>query len=155
MVMPRQRALKPRAAARGQALVETVVLLPLLLLLLLGVEELGRLIYTGLGAHEAAYAGAAYGAQNSATAVDNAGMVRAALAGMPQLSSLTATASHVCTCGDGASAPNCALSDCSSGGRLLVYAQVTTQVPFTPICSVLGWPSTFEVQGSALMPARP
>jgi hypothetical protein len=101
---------------------------------------------------DAAHAGALYGAQSNARASDSAGMVQAALADAPQLSSLTATATHVCTCGDGAGAPDCSLSDCPSG-RLLVYAQVSTSATFTPICTMLGWPSPVQVQGSASIEA--
>src|SRR6185437_14527222 len=135
-----------RRKARGQALVEFAVLLPLLLLLLLGVEETGRLAYTAIVARGAAHAGALYGAQSSITAADYNGMAAAARADAPSGFAMTAAASHVCTCGDGSAAPNCALSDCGAG-RLIVYAKVDTTATFTPVCGFLGWPAPMQVQG--------
>ena len=144
------RARNPRC--RGQALVEAAIIFPLLLLLLLGVEEVGRLAYTAIVTSHAAHAGAMYGAQNDVTVVDNAGMVQAAVGDGGEVSSLSASASHACTCADGGSAPDCSLSDCS-GSRLQVYAEVTTTATFTPICSFLGWPSPVTVQGQAAIRA--
>ncbi|MGH9482106.1 MAG: TadE/TadG family type IV pilus assembly protein [Terriglobales bacterium] len=154
------RALAPAPPARrrrrmaGQALVETALMLPLLLLLMTGVEELGRAAYTAIVATDAAYAGALYGAQSYATAADNAGMVAAAVADGGEVSSLTATAAHVCTCASGGSAPNCALTDCT-GSRLLVYAQVNTTAIFTPVCSLLGWPGSITLNSQAYVRAKP
>ncbi|MGH9415582.1 MAG: TadE/TadG family type IV pilus assembly protein [Terriglobales bacterium] len=138
---------------RGQAIAEMAVLLPLLLLLLVGVEELGRLAYTAIVASNAAHAGALYGSQNNVTVSDNAGMQSQALADGKDITSLTATATHVCTCASGASAPDCSLSDCSSS-RLQVYAQVNTTAVFTPVCSFLGWPGPITLHEQARVRAQ-
>ncbi|MGH9475120.1 MAG: TadE/TadG family type IV pilus assembly protein [Terriglobales bacterium] len=133
---------------------ETALLLPLLLLLMLGVEELGRLTYTGIVTENAAHAGALYGAESSVNAVDNTGMVSQALGAGKELSSLTASATHACTCANGASAPGCSLGECV-GSRLLVYAQVNTSAVFTPICGLLGWPGPITLHAQADIRARP
>ncbi|MGH9414061.1 MAG: TadE/TadG family type IV pilus assembly protein [Terriglobales bacterium] len=140
--------------SRGQALAEFAIVLPLLLLVLVGVEECGRLAYTAIVADHAAYAGALYGAQNSATVVDSAAMVHAALEDGADLSSLTASATHVCTCSDGGAAPGCALADCP-GTSLRVYAQVATTATFTPVCNLFGWPGSLTLHGQAAIEARP
>lgn len=49
---------------RGQAMLEVALLLPMLLILALGVIELGRYAYIGILVGNAARAGAAYGAQS-------------------------------------------------------------------------------------------
>lgn len=139
--------------SKGQAIAEVAVLLPLVLTLLVGVEELGRLAYTAIAASNAAQAGAMYGAQNNVTVSDNAGMESHAVADAQDLSGLTAAATHVCTCSTGASAPDCTLSECS-GSHMEVYAQVTTTVVFTPICSYLGWPAPVTLHEQALVRAQ-
>ncbi|GAB6876054.1 TadE family protein [Thermaerobacter litoralis] len=58
---------------RGQALVELAVLLPVLLLILMGVLDLGRYVYTGLTVRHAAREGARFGAVHPG---DDAGIRR-------------------------------------------------------------------------------
>ncbi|MGH9466968.1 MAG: TadE/TadG family type IV pilus assembly protein [Terriglobales bacterium] len=142
------------AHSRGQALTELAIILPLCVILLLGVEELGRLAYTAIVINHAAHAGALYGAQNPTTAVNDPGMVQAALNDGTDLPGLEATATHVCSCSDGGVAPGCSLSDCLAS-RLQVYAQVSTTGAFTPICGFLGWPGTITLHGQASIEASP
>jgi Flp pilus assembly protein TadG len=134
----------------GQAIFEIALLLPVLLLLLMGVIEIGRAAYASIIVSNAAHAGALYGAQNPATAADNAGMVQAALKDGQDLSGLTATATHLCTCSAGSSAPNCALSDCPSG-RLIEYVQVSTSDVFSPLFHYPGLPSSFNLKGQSVV----
>lgn len=136
--------------ARGQALVEAGLLLPLFLLMMLGVVEMGRLAYAGVVVESAAHAGALYGARNNAVASDSAGMQSAALADGHDLGSLTATATHVCTCADGGSAPDCSLGDCP-GSRLLEYVQVNTTATYTPLCAYPGLPGPLTLHGQAVL----
>jgi Flp pilus assembly protein TadG len=68
----------PRRPERGQALLEMAVVLPLLLLLLLGIIEIGRYAELAIVVANSARAGAIYGAQNLATAADITGMQTAA-----------------------------------------------------------------------------
>lgn len=145
---------RPGPRSRGQAMAELAIILPVLLLLMIGGEEVARLAHTGIVASHAAHAGALYGSQSSATVLDNTGMVNAALADGQELGGLSATATHVCTCANGASSPTCAPSDCS-GGRLEVYAQVNTIATFTPACSFLGWPTPLTLKRQAIIRARP
>lgn len=62
----------------GQALVEVALLTPFLLLLLLGVIEMGRYMYLGILVGNAARAGAAYGSQGTPQSVDTANICNAA-----------------------------------------------------------------------------
>jgi Flp pilus assembly protein TadG len=63
-----------REPERGQSLLEVALALPILLLLLLGIIEVGRYAQLAIVVADAARAGAIYGAQSSATAgqTDNA-----------------------------------------------------------------------------------
>jgi Flp pilus assembly protein TadG len=63
---------------RGQALLEMAVVLPVLLILLLGVIEVGRYAELAIVVADSARTGAVYGAQNLAAAVDMIGITSAA-----------------------------------------------------------------------------
>src|SRR5689334_20807673 len=65
-------------AESGQSLVELAVLVPLLVLLLMGVIELGRYAQIAILVGNAARAGAAYGAQSLAQSADPTGIKTAA-----------------------------------------------------------------------------
>ncbi len=134
----------------GQALLEIALLLPVFLLLLIGVIEIGRAAYASIIVSNAAHAGALYGAQNPATAADNAGMIQAALNDGQDLSGLSATAAHLCTCSTGSSAPNCSLSDCASG-RLVEYVHVNTSVVFSPMFHFPWIPTSFNLKGQSVV----
>jgi Flp pilus assembly protein TadG len=76
VLFPRLR--RPAGSQSGQSLVEVALALPVLLLLLVGIIEIGRFAYYSIVVANAARAGAQYAAQNLATAYDNAGIRRAA-----------------------------------------------------------------------------
>ena len=63
---------------RGQSLVELAFVVPLLLLLLVGIIEIGRFAYYSILVSNAARAGAQYGAQSLANASDGLGIAAAA-----------------------------------------------------------------------------
>jgi Flp pilus assembly protein TadG len=67
-----------RARQSGQALVELALALPILLILALGVIELGRYSYISILVGNAAHAGAVYGSQTTAASADTAGIKNAA-----------------------------------------------------------------------------
>jgi len=62
----------------GQSLVELALTIPLLLLMLMGMAELGQICYGAINVSNAAKAAAQYAAQDSNTASDTAGMLAAA-----------------------------------------------------------------------------
>jgi len=61
--------------SRGQSLVEFAILLPVFLIIVLGIFDLGRVIYDYSALHNAAREGARYGAVNHC---DNNGIIAAA-----------------------------------------------------------------------------
>ncbi len=62
----------------GQSLVELAFVVPLLLLLLVGIIEIGRFAFYSILVSNAARAGAQYGAQSLASASDTVGIAAAA-----------------------------------------------------------------------------
>lgn len=99
-----------RGSESGSALLELALTVPFLVLLLIGVIDLGRAEHYNILLESAARAGVQYGAQNSITAVDNAGITSASR-GESYLPGITVTPSTFCQCADG-SASTCSTGDC-------------------------------------------
>jgi Flp pilus assembly protein TadG len=117
------------AREAGSAIVELAVMAPLLLLLLLGVVDLGRFADAAIKVGNAARAGVQFGAQNEATAGDTQGMQNAANADA-QLAALTAVAAPTfCQCADG-TVSTCQQGDCASSHRIQ-WVQVTATGTFS------------------------
>src|ERR1700688_1288841 len=70
-----QRGRRVRGSESGQSLVEVALMLPFLLLLVLGVIEIGRYAYVSILVANAARAGAAYGSQSPFTAANPNGLI--------------------------------------------------------------------------------
>src|SRR5579863_8380656 len=91
-----------RRSQRGQTILEVALLLPLLLLLAIGVIELGRYMYLGILVGNAAHAGATYGAQSLPQSVDTTGIQAAAdndyQNNGQNVSTLSVTSSVACGC---------------------------------------------------------
>jgi len=135
--------------ARGQASVELALSLPLLLMMFLMIVETGRAFYIAISVANAARAGVQYGSQNLTTAADKTGMQNAATNDAPNVAGMTATASYYCICSDG-TASTCLATDCSGSHRLL-YTQVITSAPYTPMINFMGILPTMSVPGKAVM----
>ncbi|MDQ6925709.1 MAG: pilus assembly protein [Candidatus Eremiobacteraeota bacterium] len=146
----RQRSLA--TCDSGSALAEIVIVLPLLVLLLIGLIEVGRYGNYTIVAGNAARAGVQYGAQNTVTAADITGMQTRALSDAQNLSGLTATASNYCECADG-SASTCLATDCAASHRI-VYVQVLTAATIPSLTNYAYMPAslrTITVRGKAVM----
>jgi Flp pilus assembly protein TadG len=76
-LLPRLRRSRIRRSQSGQSLVEVAMMLPFLVLMLLGVIEVGRYAYIAILVGTAARAGAVYGIQSNAQSVDQAGIILA------------------------------------------------------------------------------
>ncbi len=133
----------------GQAFVELALILPIFVLLLVGAAELGHLAYASIEVSNAARAGVQYGAQSHITASDYAGMQMAAVNDGSDVTVLSATATHFCSCADG-SASSCASGDCSAS-RILEYVQVNTTAAVPTLFHYPGIPPTLTLNGQAVM----
>jgi Flp pilus assembly protein TadG len=138
-----------RAHKRGQASVELALSLPLLLMMFLVVVETGRAFYIAISVANAARAGVQYGSQNLSTAADNAGMRSAATNDAPNITGMTAVATHFCKCSNG-TASTCLPTDCAGSHRLL-YTQVNTSASYAPLINFMGILPSMTVPGKAIM----
>jgi Flp pilus assembly protein TadG len=144
----------------GQAFVELALILPVLVLMLVGAVEVGRLAYASVEVSNAARAGVAYGAQNSSTAADPANIRLAARQDAPDLTILTATTSLACSCESSAGVitalGSCAsnitnLTTCPSPSHIIQYVQVQTSAVVPTLFHFPGIPSTVTLGGYAIM----
>lgn len=74
------RTARPRASQRGQGMVELAVTLPLVVLILVAIADLGRIFYADVTLTSAAQSGALYASSSAVAAVDTTGIRNAALA---------------------------------------------------------------------------
>lgn len=135
----------------GQALVELAFTLPLLVLLLLGAAELGRVAYAAIEVSNAARAGVQYAAMNGGAYTDTTGIANAAASDAGNLSSLTTTASYTCICSNG-SAPtaSCATAGICYSSHVITTVTVQTQTTFDPLIHLPGLSNTFKLYGQAI-----
>lgn len=139
-------------AQEGSSLAEIALILPLLVLLLIGLIEVGRFGNYAIVSGNAARAGVQYGARNTITAADLTGMQNAALDDAQHVSGLSATASNFCECADG-SASSCLPTDCAASHRIM-FVQVLTTGTLPSLTNFPGLPAslrTITVHGKAVM----
>ena len=155
----------------GQALLEVVLVTPILLALLVGTIELGRYAYIGILVGNAARAGAAYGAEGLLQSGNLAGIQLAAdndfqTNGQP-VSGLTVSSSDSCGCDSGGTvtyqgtttaacttAGNPGLdTTCSngSGGHYVVIVSVTASGTFTPLFNYPGISNSITISRTSTM----
>ena len=132
----------------AQALIETALSLPLLMLLLVGAVEFARVAFASIEVSTAAMAGVQYGAQTAATAGDTTGIQTAATNDAQNITLGTTTVSHSCICSNG-SASTCLPTDCSTS-NIETILTVKTQASFDPGIHVIGLPKTFTLYGQAV-----
>jgi Flp pilus assembly protein TadG len=141
------RAVGILSQQRGQSLVELALVLPLLLLLLVGVIEIGRFAYYSILVSNAARAGAQYGAQSLTTSADSAGIGIAAKNNA--LPTLTVTPTQSCGCSANS------LGGCPTGSvcaNPLVYVEVKAEMRnFSSLFSYPGLPATITLTNTVKM----
>ena len=82
-------------ASRGQALVEFSLVFPLVLLLIFGLIDIGRLVYAHNALSEAAREGARYGSVQARSAADVAGIEAFTVSRVAGIGGVTATATCI------------------------------------------------------------
>jgi Flp pilus assembly protein TadG len=133
----------------GQALVEMALTVPMLVLLLLGAVEFGRVAYISIQVSNAAKAAAQYGAQTLDTAVDQAGMQAVAQADASSLAAGTVTVnlSSNCSCSSPCNTPG---ASCPSPSHIEQNITIVVSAPFNPLITVPGLPNSFNLTGTAV-----
>jgi|SRR5690348_1792498 len=160
---PTGTCVQRRRAEHGQTLLEVALLTPLLLLLLLGVIEMGRYAYISILVSNAARAGTAYAAQSLPQSADTNGIQTAAdndfLKNGQQASDLTVTSATSCGCDSAgtvaaagcATATNPTAGTCPGGGNWVVFVSVTASGTFNGLFSYPGIPSKMTISRTATM----
>ena len=108
---------------RGGAAIELAVICPLLILLIIGVVDYGRIFYLSVTIANAARAGAEFGAREPATVVDTAAMTAFAKADGQEAAPMRVDSRFYCECGEGV--PNNACTLCPGGAAPDVFVEVT------------------------------
>lgn len=132
----------------GQALVETALVFPLLIIILVGGAEMARVAYAAIEVANAAHAGAQYGAQNGNAAGDTTGISMAAGNDAANLTGMTTTSSYTCICSDG-SASTCQATDCTNS-QIEQILTVNTTVTYDPVIHLPGLPTSYTLKGQAI-----
>lgn len=145
----RPRSLRARyelAQEDGSSLIETALVLPLLILILVVAVDFGRAYWMMIAVNSAAEAGAVYGVQNPG---DAAGMVLAATADAVESNALVPVASYGCECSDGSGVtPLCtAAPTCSS--NVVNYVEVDTTAVYVSLLAFPGVPNSITMNGKA------
>ncbi|HEU5412064.1 MAG TPA: TadE/TadG family type IV pilus assembly protein [Candidatus Acidoferrales bacterium] len=158
------------ASQSGQTLLEVALLTPLLLLLLLGVIEMGRYAYIGILVGNAAHAGAMYGSENVDNSGNAPGIQTAAdndfVNNGQSLSNLTVSSTTSCGCDNGGTISgltnacstkvNPTIADtaaaCSTGGgHWVIMCNVEASGTFSSLFSYPGIPSSIKIDRTATM----
>ncbi|MDP6605401.1 MAG: pilus assembly protein [Dehalococcoidia bacterium] len=132
----------------GAALVEMAVIMPLLLLMVMGVGDLGRVMYTAITLSHAARAGAAYGAQSNGHTGDAAGIQQAAEEEAQNIGTIGVTSQRICEC-TGGSPVSCTTASCGSYGPPRAFVEVTATQTYATLIAYPGIPSTVPLSRTA------
>lgn len=141
---------------KGSALVEMALIMPMILLLLMGIVDLGRAFYYSNAVARAAEAGALYGSQNP---TDTTGMVdasdnamSAAFGTAHDLTGNNATASYGCECADGTGQSlACSTTPSCANINTVYYVTVKANAAFKPLLPWPGVPSSFNLSSKVTM----
>jgi len=149
-----------RRSESGQSLIEVALLLPFLVLMMLGVIELGRYAYIGILVGNAARAGAAYGIESLPQSVDAVNISLAAQNDFQNngQSGLTVTSSVSCGCDSGGSVTSSACTGAGSGscasGHWVVIVSVTASGTFNSLFNYPGISSSITISRTSSMRVR-
>jgi Flp pilus assembly protein TadG len=137
-------------SASGAAITELALLTPILCVVLLGVADFGRIMYTSIVLSHAARAGAQYGAQTNGKTGDTVGIRQAAINEAQDIGAISVASSRVCFCPTGGTV-NCLTTTCSGYGVPQVAVQVTVSTTFNTVTVFPGVPSSVSLSRQALV----
>lgn len=167
---------RERRFSAGQALIEMAFMLPAVLLLLLGVIEIGRYAYISILVSNAARAGAAYGARGLNKSGDTTGITNAAtydFAGATSgsvnglsTSTLSVTSFYTCGCDSAGTISSDTTGNCNPTGpaptcsgnwvvTLHVTAQGSGPSGWNSLFNYPGIPSSLAISRTATMRVAP
>jgi len=135
---------------RGASIVELAFVTPVLLLLLIGVIDMGRAYYLSIEVANAAFAGAQYGVKSQDTSLTD--IEAAATNDASDVPGISATATLGCECSNDAGS---AQTPCStapptcSGNTLVQFVQVATTATYSTLFPWPALPSSYTLNGNA------
>jgi Flp pilus assembly protein TadG len=137
-----------RSPPGGSAIIEFALILPFLILLMIGLVDLGFGAYQSMQVHAAAEAGAQYALRHNwdATAIATAVTSATGSSGI----SANPAPIQVCGCPDGGTftlKPSC--GTCPSGSPAGVYASVSARLTYSPVLPYPGLPDPLTLTGQA------
>jgi Flp pilus assembly protein TadG len=134
-----------RKRQQGNSLLEFALFSTVLLMMTLGVTDLGRVFNMGNTALAAAEYAAKWGALSPAHYSSPTEMYNRAMENMAGYSGATASSSTTCRCGIGGTPIDCSNS-CANGVTKMTYVEVDTAIPFHSI-SGLPWVPVTTIRG--------
>ena len=137
---------------RGTATVEMALTLPILILIVLGSTDLGRLFYDAVAVSNAARAGLSYGSLDEGKAGDSAKISLVASDDAQYVGGISVTSERICECADG-SVVNCESGSCTEGAPKM-YVKVTATKTWDTLLPYPGIPSSVPLTREAYMRAR-
>lgn len=145
----RVAALTLRKGETGSATMEFALLTPMLLLMVIGTGDFGRVFFHSIAVAQAARAGAQYGAQSKTKAADVAGITAVAQNEVDDLG-VKVTANRICQCGEGM--PVSCTDVCTAPDpRPEVYLSVTVEHTFRTAVTYPGLPNVVELRRTAIL----
>jgi Flp pilus assembly protein TadG len=135
----RMRAHDRKERTRGTGLLELAFLLPVFMILVAGVVDMGRYAQFNILVANAAHTGALYGSQNLVAASDTIGIQAAAINDAGTLSTpLQVSSQMLCGCAANSLSTTCPAA-CANA---LTYIQVTATGTFHSVFTSLGLPTS-------------
>lgn len=133
----------------GNSLVETALVLPVLLLILVAAVDVGRAFRAAMIVTAAARTGAAYGVLNP---TDINGMLTAAQSNSSSIVTVTSTATSGCECSNG-TLISCSTSSPSCSDNSVYFVQVNSTASYKPLLTWPGIPATIPLSGQVRLRA--
>ena len=134
---------------RGSAIVELALSVFLLLLVMTGVVEFGRMFYHAAEVANAARAGVQWAVVNPGSPNNLTAMQTAAKNDAVNITGLTATPTEFCECDDG-STVDCTTGTCATGS-VRTYVQVVATAPFAMLANYWWMPQSITVGSRAVI----
>lgn len=148
------------ASDDGAAIVELALVAPLLILLMIGIIDIGRFARETITIGNAARAGAQFGAYSTSNSTDTASIASTAQSDAIDVALLPTdvSSSTYCSCGasPGTHVTACnPTPPCASGDHLDSFVIVTVTKSFTSLISYPGIPTTFALSKTASQEISP
>lgn len=140
----------------GNTIVEFAISLPVMMLILVGAADFGRLFFESTALANGAEAGTMYGVQSNVKSGDSTGIESAALTEAADVQSASAVPSRMCDCPDNpGTAVDClGAVICADYGLPRVYVRTSMTKTFETIVDYPGVPSSTTISQENWMRVR-